>query len=593
MAETENPVAKLLFEISWEVCNKVGGIHTVVRSKLPFIKKKYENYVCIGPAVGLHRHEFDARTAPSEWQEVFHVLENRGIICHYGVWLAPGEPDVILIDFEGLKNLSDELKGKYWEHFQIDSINSRWDFVEPMLFSTAAGMVIEEFVKRHPQRTVVHAHEWMSGFALLHLKMVGAHVGTVFTTHATMLGRSIAGGGHHLYDMIDDMDPNHWAYKMGVQEKHTTEVACAHYSDVFTTVSEITGLEAEKLLGKKPDVLLFNGFQTDRFPTFEETSIRHNETREILREFIAYNFFPYYQFDIEKTILFYTSGRFEYGNKGLDVLVQALAQLNKKLVEKHINVTVVMFFWVLDMGHGAVRRDVLETKNFYYNIKNYVEWHSKPLMKKIILDVLCGKVPGKEDDQFTSSFMRELHQDVSHFKREGQPAIVTHNIPYSERDPLIQSLTAHNLLNSSEDKVKVVVYPGILDGSDGLLNLQYYDAVVGTHLGIFPSRYEPWGYTPLESGVLGVPAVTTDLAGFGRYVQASEGPKKGVYVINRHRKSHEEIVKELSEKMFEFLKLNHNERVQEGFAAKTLSDLCSWNNFGQRYIHAHNRSLKK
>jgi glycogen(starch) synthase len=588
----ETPKADILFEISWEVCNKVGGIYTVVRSKIPFIQQHYKEYITIGPALE-HQPEFDPKPIPAEWEEVFQELEKKGVFCQYGVWLAPGKPTAILIDSRNLVTKKDELKFWYWEHHRIDSLRSTWEFEEPMCFATAAGMLIEEYARRQedaPQqkRIVCQCHEWITGFALLHLKGHGANVGTVFTTHATMLGRTIAGSGHELYEMLDSINPSEWAYKYNVQDKHLTEVACAHTADVFTTVSEITGIEAERLLGRKPDVLLYNGFYTEKFPTFEETSIKHYQSRETLREFLAYQFFPHYAFDIEKTIICFTSGRYEFHNKGMDVLVDALARLNHRLKEENSDTTIIMFFWVI-MGHGNLRFDVLENKNTYNELKFLVEWQSKQLLQKITLDFLTGHTPG-EGDLFTSSFVKSLREEIGHSKREGDPPLVTHDINW-DTDQIISSCRAQGLLNRREDRVKIMLYPGYLDGTDGLLNLQYYDATVGAHLGIFPSSYEPWGYTPLESAMLGVPAITTDLAGFGRYMANIEHTK-GIFVLNRFKRSRDEVIAELAEKIYSYAMLDRNERVQQGFAAKSLSTNCDWKQFIRHYITAHNMALK-
>jgi hypothetical protein len=365
------PRAETLFEVSWEVCNKVGGIYTVIRSKVPFIQQYYKEYITIGPLLE-HQPEFDARPTPPEWEDIFQALEQKGVVCQFGNWLVPGKPIAILIDSSGLVGRKDELKFWYWEQYKIDSLRTTWEFEEPMCFATAAGMLVEEYAKQTNKRIVCQCHEWIAGFCLLHLKRSDVRVGTVFTTHATMLGRTIAGNGNPLYEMLDAINPSEWAYKYNVQDKHFTEVACAHAADVFTTVSEITGIEAERLLGRKPDVLLFNGFFTEKFPTFEETSLKHYQSREMLREFLAYTFFPYYAFDLDKTLICFTSGRYEYHNKGMDVLVDALAQLNRRLKEEQSETTVIMFFWVI-MGHGNLRFDVLESKNTYHEVKSLIE----------------------------------------------------------------------------------------------------------------------------------------------------------------------------------------------------------------------------
>lgn len=579
-----------LFEISWEVCNKVGGIHTVIRSKLPLLAGKYARYLLLGPERGEGQHEFEEQPVPGDLRELFARISRRGVGCRYGRWLAPSTPEVVLLDFSGLYARCNDLKAGLWERHGIDSLNSAWEFDEPLCFGTAAGIFAEEYAKGYDGKTILHAHEWLSGFSILHLKSVGAGVGTIFTTHATILGRSLAARGEPLYEMLDEMNPDERAYGVNVQDKHLTEKACAHTADVFTTVSEITGLEAERILGRKPDVLLYNGFASARFPTFEETAIKHYESKRELEEFIAYHFFPYQVFDMDKTFIFFTSGRYEFSNKGMDVLIDSLAELNRRLAQRGDDCTIICFFWVI-MGRGSPKREVLENKNFYSHIKTYVEWQERPLMERVVFDIISGHKPGK-DDFFTTEFLHHLHEDVRQFKRSGLPPMATHDIPDEEHDPILSKLRDVGLMNGEEDRVKVVLYPGYLDGTDGLLNMQYYDAIIGSSLGIFPSHYEPWGYTPLESAALGVPAITTDLAGFGRYV--SKHPDgEGVTVINRHKKGYDEVTAQLVDEMEAFTKTTKDARVRKGFAAKQLAASCDWKIFIDGYFKAHAIALEK
>lgn len=575
-----------LFEISWEVCNKVGGIHTVISSKVPFIRPHCADYICIGPSLG---QDFEQRPAPQRWREVFAALEARGIACRYGVWPIPGEPTAILIDAGKLLEERNRIKHLLWERHGIDSLNAAWDFDEPMCFATAAGMLVEEYVRRFPGKAVAHCHEWMAGFAILHLKDCGAAVATVFTTHATMLGRSIAGSGHALYELIESIDPREWAYRLGVAEKHLAEVACARAADVFTTVSEITGMEAERLLGRKPDVLLFNGFHTDRFPTFEETSLMHLRSREVLRELASHVLFPHYTFDLEKTMLFYTSGRYEFQNKGMDILIESLGRLNHAL--SGTDRTVIVFFWII-MGRHGIRAEIAESRDFYHYLKSHVEWHSKPLLRRIVLDLLSGHKPGA-GDVFTSRFLEELRSGIRPLAREGTPALSTHEVHGGDSDAILSACRQAGLLNRKEDRVKVILYPGYLTGSDGLLNLSYYEAISGTHLGIFASSYEPWGYTPLESAALGVPAITTDLAGFGRHIDGERTTDKGIIVLKRLRRPREDVVAELAKSLQDFSELSHADRVLHGFAAKEFASACDWSVFIGQYREAYAKALER
>ena len=588
----ETPKAEALFEVSWEVCNKVGGINTVIRNKSPLIQKRYANYVLIGPYFGRSNAEFERRPLPLEWQDIFKALSHKGIACHYGVWLIPGEPTTILLDSSGLRQKKNEIKYDLWSKYKIDSLNASPEFDDPLCFATAAGMLVEEYAKRNPSRIVAQFHEWLAGFGILYLKSANAKVGTVFTTHATILGRSIASSNYDLYTNLEKLNPTEWAYKLNVQEKHLAEVACAQHADVFTTVSEITAIESEKLLGRKPDILVLNGLSLARFLTLEETTVKHVHSRERLRELISYVFFPYYLFDLNKTLIFYVSGRYEFHNKGLDVFIAALDALNQRLKEENIDVTIVVFFWIINAPKN-VKHEIIENKSFYYHIKSSIEWQSRELLQKVVFDFISGQQTGQQD-LFTSDFLKELRADTRHFRRNGVPPIIVHDIENEQWDPIVNSCRTHKLNNLREDKVKVVIYPTYLDGTDNLLDMEYYDAVVGAHLGVFPSFYEPWGYTPLESAALSVPTVTTDLTGFGRYIRNYVISKsQGVYVLQRFGKNDAETTQQLSSFLYHFSTLDRFERIQAGTSAKSLASLCDWKHFIKYYVRAHNLALER
>ncbi|NTV24347.1 MAG: alpha-glucan family phosphorylase, partial [Nanoarchaeota archaeon] len=271
--------ADYLFEVSWEVCNKVGGIYTVVTSKIhPMLKFYKENYYAVGPYLeSSTKSEFKEKVPPQIFKEIFEKLHSIGIMCYFGSWRIDGEPNVILVDYRNYSYRNNEIKARLWEKFGIDSLNSQYhDYDEPILWSTCVGIFLEEFASRSPGKKIVgHFHEWLAGGGLLHLKGNNVKVATVFTTHATMLGRTLAGNHIDLYMELEKTNPEERAYQFGIQDKFLTEKACAKHADVFTTVSEITGIEATHFLGKKPDCLLPNGLDIERFPTFEESSIKH------------------------------------------------------------------------------------------------------------------------------------------------------------------------------------------------------------------------------------------------------------------------------------------------------------------------------
>lgn len=586
--------ASALIEVSYEVCNKVGGIHTVVSSKAAAIKEKYENYILVGPYVRESADvEFEALAAPAHIQKAIDVVRRFGVTAHYGKWLIRGEPTAILLEFWPLADRLDTLKKELWEHFGVDSLYAGPDFDEPLLLSHAAALLIQA-IKEHAgfSSLVVQSHEWMTGMTGLFLKQWGVDVGTVFTTHATMLGRSISSTGEDLYGMLDTMNPEKEAYNRGVAEKFTTERACAQYSDVFTTVSQITGMETEKILGRKPDVLTLNGLDARHFPSFEQISSRHEKNRERIHEFLNYYFSPYYTFDSSHCLHYFVSGRYEFRNKGMDITIKALGRLNEELKKSGRNRTVACFFFV-PMRQYGVRKEVIENKVYYRNIKHFVKRNFSDVQNSIVQEIAHGN-----PFDTCQILPRELEQASKRlgnvFRRTTDRApLSTHYV--DEDDATMQAFQENGLLNRKEDKVKVILYPVYLSGADGLLDMEYYEAVLGCHLGVFPSYYEPWGYTPMETAMLGVASVTSDLSGFGRFIEAHEHKDfyPGVFVIKRYGKPYDQSVDQCMEVLWRYAMFEHNERVENKISAKHLSRLADWSFLVTNYISAHNMALEK
>lgn len=590
--------AESLFEISWEVCNKVGGIYSVISTKAALIKEQYKNYTLIGPYIERKSQEyFQEEKTPKEYQEVFEELEKEGIKSHYGTWLIKGEPKTILLEFEALKKDKDHLKKEFWETHKVDSLYSQWEFEEPMLLSCAAALLLKKLEDKNKikaEKTILHAHEWMTGFTILKLKNLNSKIKTVFTTHATMLGRSIAGSNQDLYGLLGKFDPEQKAKELGVIDKHTAEKAAAQTTTIFTTVSEITGREAEHILGRKPEVLVLNGLDLGQFPSIEETSIKHVTSREQIREFLAYTFFPYYKFDLKHNLSFFLASRYEFENKGIDMFIQALGMLNTELKKTKNERTISAFFFIAVPNNGA-KTELLENKNYYRHIKNYVHGKSNDIMSNIIYEFMSkGELSEAPLDK---DFLREMHRDILRFKRTGTPVLCTHKLNASEeQDQIINAFREAGLNNLKEDKVKVILFPAYLNGNDTLFNMEFYDLIAGCHLGVFPSYYEPWGYTPLESAALGVPSVTSDLTGFGRFIDKQKNKEieeQGIYIIPRDKTKKEVSVNELYEVFKKFALMEHEERVENKIQAKELARLADWRTLINNYIDAHNLALKK
>lgn len=594
--------ADMLFEVSFEVCNKVGGIYTVVTSKAGRIKEVYgDNYILVGPyyakkALG----EFEEELPAGNLKKVFDELKNEGIICHYGTWLIKGNPKAILIDFHNYLSHTNEIKKDYYDNFQVDSLRASFDYDEPAVWSFTAGKLLEKIISYNPKKKCVgHFHEWLAGGALLYLKSRKVKMGTIFHTHATILGRTLASSDVDIYEWNREkkqykmalIDPVEASYNYNMESKYLMERKSAEQADVFTTVSEITSMEAGYLIQKKTDILLPNGLDIEIFPTFEELSIKHKYQRDRIREFCLSYFFPYYHFDIKQSLFYFLAGRYEFHDKGIDIYIKALGKLNEKLKKRKNSKTVIAFLWVPGNIRG-IKPELLENKVHFQDIKDFLEENLDDIKRDISYNIV-SEHNLNETALFEESFIENIKKKSMKFKKEGMPPVSTHDI-YGY-DTILEHLRESGLGNTKEDKVKIIFYPIYLSGADGLLNLSYYEAMQGSHLGIFPSYYEPWGYTPLEGAALGVSSVTTDLAGFGRYIEksASEHRHKGIFVLKRLGISDEKVVNELTKVMYRFAGLKQQDRVANKIAAHRLSRLADWGIMIENYIKAHNMAFEK
>ena len=591
----------LLFEVSWEVCNKVGGINTVLKSKAEKIINHYrENYFVIGPYFAKKVGGiFEETVMPEDWKWIHDELAKEGIIIHVGKWLIKGEPNAVLIDFNNYMYKTNEIKRNLCEDYKIDSLRTGFDYDQPIVWGLAVGKLLERLEQvLKDKKLVAQFHEWLSGVALLYIKKHDVKIATVFTTHATVLGRTLSGANIDLYCIkenkkcfLEEMDSVQEAYKYNVEAKHLVEKASAENTDVFTTVSEITGMEAQYVLGRKPDVILPNGLDVEQFPTFEEASIEHRRHRENIREFLLPYFFPYYQFDLENTLFYFLAGRYEFRDKGIDIYIKALARLNEKLKKKKNSKTIVAFVWVPTQIR-AIKQEILENQTLYNDVREALEetWDE---IKKKILYRFVAKEEIKGDSIFDKDFLMDMKKRVLRLKRKGSPPLSTHDV-MDPNDIITEHLYESGLDNMEDDKVKVIFYPIYLTGADGLIDLTYYECITGSHLGVFPSLYEPWGYTPLETAALGVASVTTDLAGFGQFIQkrvAKEIP--GIYVLKRLGRTDEDIINDLTDFMYWFANLSKSKRVQNKIEAKKLSELADWGILIKHYIDAHNLAVEK
>jgi len=493
-----------LFEVSFEVCNKVGGIYTVLSTKAPTLTERLgDDYICIGPWL---LHDAEESPVPFEAEPGFESFEEScremGLPVQVGRWTIPGRPRTILVEFSSLYEEKDEVLADLWEQYQVDSIEGDWDYVEPVLFGVAAARIIEAWWEEHlaPQRkrAVAQFHEWMTGSGLLYLNRATASIGTIFTTHATMLGRALSSLGRSPEDGLGEDTAEDLARQHGVTAKHSIEGTCARVADVFTTVSTLTAAEAELLHRRAPEPVLPNGIDLGAIDTIAGDAPREEVRARLLR--VAHQLVGE---DVSDACLIATSGRYEFHNKGLDQLLDACAKLEEGADGEKRRAVV---FFLVPAGNSGLR----------------AEMRARDAADQACID--------------------------------GPLGLSTHNLFHEEGDPIVARCAELGLANEPGSRVKVVFVPIYLSEHDDLLGFSYEAVVRAMDLTAFPSFYEPWGYTPQESLALGVPTITTDHAGFGRWVQATKlGPKDGVTVVNRARRTYEEGVDQLVQDLEAFL----------------------------------------
>lgn len=590
-----------IFEVSWEVCNFVGGINTVIKSKAAQMNKLYnDNYFLIGPFfLNQLKGEFEEKVVDKNLKRVFQKLEKQGIKCHFGKWLIEGQPQVILIDFKDFWWKLNDFKGELWRDYKIDSLKSGYDFNEPLIWGLAVGILIQEMIKydvkglSKGKRIVAHFHEWISASGLLYLKKRAPDIATVFTTHATVVGRTLTYNHVDFYSSIKTINANLEADKWQVRDKHQLEKAAALFCDIFTTVSEITASETFYFFKKKPDILTYNGLDLEKFPSTDELVLKKRFQKNRLKQFLLYYFFPYYSFSLENTLFYFISGRYEYKAKGIDIFIKALSKLNKRLNEEKSKKTIVVFFWI-PAGVRSIALELLENKEFFQHIQELIKQETWEIDKKILFS-LIEKGNFSEKTIFPKNILFEFKKRCLKFRRQGNPLISTHLLE-DQNDPIIKTLRQVGLCNKDKDRVKVVFHSIYLTGHDGLLNLNYQEVVQGCDLGVFPSFYEPWGYTPLEVAALGTCAVTSDLTGFGRYIDKNFklGRKNlGIFILKRFQKKEKEKIEQLTNFLYQFTLFDKHQLAFYKNQARNLASSADWKFFINNYVKAYNQALRK
>jgi glycogen(starch) synthase len=590
------PVQPLLFEIAWEVCWQLGGIYTVIRSKAPQMTRIWgERYCLIGP--------YNGDTAAVELEETqptgpiaiaIERLRAMGIKVHYGFWLITGRPRVILLEFGAALERLGEFKYYLWKDHGIEAPNDG-EVNNVVSFGFLVGLFFQELCKvQNLQLPVLaHFHEWMGGLGLMRIKHLNLPVATVFTTHATLLGRYLCTDNPDFYSKLPWINPDHAAGHYNIYARYSIERGATHCADVFTTVSDITGLEAEKLLARRPDVVTPNGLNIRKFAALHEFQNLHKQYKEVIHQFVTGHFFPSYNFDLDKTMYLFISGRYEYRNKGMDLFIESLARLNHWLRAGGIPVTVVAF--IITRGqYKNINVDVLRNQSMFDELSKMCENITDDMGRALLHAVSVGRLPDRGELMTEEAIVR-LKRGMHAWRTWKQPPIVTHDLWDDAGDSVLNQIRACQLFNARHDAVKIVFHPDFVSATSPLIGLDYDQFVRGCHMGVFPSYYEPWGYTPMECVASGVPAVTSDLAGFGSYVQQNiqDPNSKGLFIVGRRYASWEQSAHQLTEVLFNFCLKDRRSRIELRNRTERLSDNFDWGTLIVHYNDAHKLAMQR
>ena len=538
-----------IFESSWEVCNKVGGIYTVLSSRAKTLQDEMKDHIIfIGPDFWKEKESpyfKEDKTLLAAWQ---WEAKEQGLKVRVGRWTVPGEPIAVLVDFQPYFEQKNDIYCWLWENYGVDSLHAYGDYDEASMFSYAAALVVESlyqymFDGSQSPKVIYHANEWMCGLGALYINNKVPQIGTVFTTHATSIGRSIAGNQKPLYDYLFAYNGDQMAGELNMQSKHSIEKQTAMHVDCFTTVSDITANECKELLDKPVDVVLPNGFDNSFVPKGAAFSRKRKAARRRLLE--VANALLGEQLG-DDTLIVSTSGRYEFRNKGIDVFVEAM---NRLLRDRDLKKKVVAFIevpgWV-----GEPRQDLQERLN--------------------------------GSDTYTTPL---------------EVPMITHWLHNMSHDNVLNMMKYYDMHNRKEENVKVIFLPCYLDGQDGIVNMTYYDVVLGNDLCVYPSYYEPWGYTPLEAVAFKVPCITTDLAGFGLWANKEFGHygelEDGVKVIHRTDYNYSEVADAIKDTVAAFSAMTPKEVEACRKKADALSKKALWSEFIEYYHKAYDIALRK
>jgi len=602
------PVAPnaLLVEVAWEVCNQVGGIYTVIRSKVPATIQGWDDRYCLlGPYFANQAQgEFEAyddyqlSTLSDPFAVAVRRMRQLGYDVCLGVWLVTGRPRTVLLNPYQAYPMLGQIKYDLWDHHRIPSPDNDdlLHQVEAFGYLSKVFLQVLAAEKDPEQQVVAHFHEWMTGVAIPALRREQTPVHLVFTTHATLLGRYLAMNDPNFYDHLMQVDWLPEARHFNIEPAVMMERAAAHGAHVFTTVSELTVRECIYLLDRIPDAVLPNGLNIERFVAGHEFQNLHQQYKSKIHEFVMAHFFQSYSFDLDKTLYLFTSGRYEYHNKGFDLTLEALARLNYRLQQSGMDINVVMFF-ITKRPFTSINPLILQNRAILDEVHETCEAIERQVGEKLFYaaaastDHRLPDLSSMVDDYWKLRYRRTLQS----WKTSSLPSVITHNLVDDQKDDILNFVRRAGLINHRHDRVKIVYHPDFVSPTSPLFAMEYGQFVRGCHLGVFPSYYEPWGYTPLECVARGVPAITSDLSGFGDYVMQNVDAHedKGIYVVQRQEKSFSESAEELTEMMWNFVLLNRRERIMQRNNVESSSELFDWKNLRIYYDRAYALALER
>ncbi|KCV73394.1 glycogen(starch) synthase [Fonticula alba] len=612
-----------LFEVSWEACNRVGGIYTVLKTKAATTVEEFgDRYCLIGPYSNNSQLEFEPdyhlNGASPALRRTIEEMRGQGVVVHYGRWLISGYPSILLFELGPVSGRLGEWRHNWINLTKIPTPEQDTETNDAILFGYLVAWFLGSYLAQYQRyldemrpgvedeitpQVIAHFHEWQVGVGLVLCRARMFRIATLFTTHATLLGRYLCAGDVDFYNTFSHVNADFEASKRQIYHRYAIEKAAAHSAHTFTTVSKITGDEALYLLGRAPDIITPNGLNVVKFSALHEFQNLHALSKEKIHDFVRGHFYGHYDFDLDNTLYFFTAGRYEYRNKGVDIFIESLSRLNHRLQLYGSPVTVIAFF-ICPTPHNSFCIDALKGQAVARQLRETVAELQQDIGKRIYEAVLRGHIPDAATLISESDRVKLKRGLFATAKRDSLPPVTTHNVAndgfFSQTsgaattpDPILTAFRRTQLLNKRSDRVKVIFHPEFLSSTSPLLPIDYEDFVRGCHLGVFPSYYEPWGYTPAECTVMGVPSITTNLAGFGCYMEETiDRPTDyGIHIVDRRFKSVEESINQMTEYMLNFCLKTRRQRVNLRNRTERLADLLDWRRMGLEYSKARFISL--